>query len=1011
MAETEDLSSEGSETLNCSSSATSQHQEQDQLDPNPPLLCSVQDLLANMSCLDDVPRNHTPLKESLAAKDSPDVIVELQDVVVDVSKPVRSAAILQSQSFRRDYKEYDYNPTHGQFRTSANYENYPANSHAMAGDLYSGRNDDVISEDSGKGSTSATPEAPYSFSKPPTPTSLERSVTREFDERLNFVHEVDVTENVSALEISSRSCLNESDISKGKWMMSHKDVESDYHCSPNNSSNQENRSDPSVIRTAYTDLELNAIPDHDFNTVGIPQMSPSSLYSSHNSSASTDIATTIESCRSSFHRPANSNVEFGVIKKLPSIQLTSPSQSVVAKTNHDYENVYSDNSHNSSNNSNEMTEKTENKYSSQNVSNSVISKAKQVLPLPLPPRTYIVRYPYVYVPKALISGPAPLNNSNHDYENIPCANIHRALLGMRHWKPYTDIESSSHDFSTFKEKSKINSTASYSMESENNSLKLPRPRPLSLVDDGESIISRSLPDLSNLVLETCVEVPEEGNDIINDNRAISKPDSDLPNNNRLLEMLNSLRSNRPARSTSVDDLSNYETIWVGEIESESGKLTQDSTEGTTEHSSLITTIGDVRKRGSLCNLYYSTMSDLSSRYYSDALRKSIAMNSSKASALFDRKPEKIIEEPAPEYQGSSHEANEIPETCGRLTDSQKNLRNIDLKLNPSELGQRQSEIASQDKENNLRTPCKTGTTDRTRRKFSMIKDKFETPIWTPLKSPLKFQSPAKALQVGMKVFNRPRVHTITPDGQPKESSSRKLTSPFKSKPKDTTPTIKVKMTENIEIKMTQRDSRNNEQILIKNTPFKEPHPLPSTIKAVQKTPKTSTPDNQRTRSASSDPSAPKHSTPEGSERHIPQISVISGLSSVVESPELSRISSIYGAIPPRRYLSTGSLNQKRIPFSDNIRPDKIVCKQPTMSALQEVDDGLDISTARVLAVNRNLYPFVQNPVTGNIARYGALGNYAHCKENVLLPPYLAYGGMSSQCSTLSPNSKIFDRKI
>ena len=1047
----------------CSSSDN--HESSIPIEKQTGLMCSVQDLLANMSCLDENLRDETyndgqttvleipktnvndeifrdirggsgsSCESGMGSVTTDGGLINLQDVVVDCSKNVRSANVLQPSLYSREYVEYGYSVgrtsiTNGNTCSDGNYENYPLrNSNGPVKPSYFSLHRNIPSN------TNVL-----------SPSSLERSVTREFDERLHGLHEADATQNVSSLDNSPSTSLCDSPLPNEDYDIHSRGAKRlDSESYLNRASDCFNILPSSTnLRMGESESHLMEVTDRDLNMIGLPQVSPSSLSMSQNNTLTTDRKTTTEEAQVSFHRPAMSNVEYGIIKKLPSIRRKS---STSIKTIN-YENIYESCAVSYRNEKSSDSDclgklKSADKFKTDG---SILKNVKQSSPpLPLPPRTYILRYPYNYLPRNLLKPNISSNelsfSSNHDYENLPPINVNRAMLGVRHWKTYLDIEDRMHDFSTFKEKSKIDSTTMSSLNTDYSILKnISRTKRMSIVEDGDSVLSRSLPDLTNLVLEACIEVPAE--DVENVNHDDSEK---LPDNSRLLSVLSSLRMNKFMRSNSVDDLSNYETIWVGGIadpeELPYPRRSEDSSNGCdgqlSEHSSLIRTIEDIKTKGSLCNLYYSTMSDLSRQFYSETLRRNISDGSLPSQRSLSEHSRCKNSTSNPLYK----KLEGITECNEQLLNEQK-LRN---EIRSAYEAESKKSIIEEDRNENiaenihsnkekysnshLQTPTKMNDVNGliNKRKFSALRNRLDGPLWAPLKSPIKFRSPAKAIQAGIKVFTRPRVHIITPDSDVDENIGIKLTSPFKSKYnlKKTSPAVIEDMTQSVEIRIRQKNENGTEQITVKRTPMK---PLRSTVvstlKNIQKTPKTSTPDNARHKisletsennRSESMSKAPKHSTPEAIDRNLPQISHISGLSSVMESPELSRISSSCGAT---KQFTT---SVRRVPLSENIRPDR-ASRLPSMSAIREYENNhLDPTSARLNTVSKNIYSSILNAQNRNFDGfqpprmrsevYETLKTAEKYKENVFIAPQSIPYNISSHRSTLSPNSKIFQRKL
>ena len=984
--------------------------------------------------------------ETRQSYDAASGIVHLQDVVVDCSNNIRHANVLNSlphnvycTSTQQCNCQFSSENQCLNFCTDANYENYPVEIHSRDTNEQSALQPGCLS-----------------------PSSLERSVTREFDERLNGMHEVDVTQNVSDLQNSPRNSSGEkSSLSVNTEMELNNSTSYSNRCNFSQRSNSELRSiiaesdrSTSILRAVDKEVELTAVTDNDLKIIGISPTSPSSIYSSENNTSSSN-NTTIEVSRTSFHRPAMTNVGIGVVKKIPSIRRKRKSDIVVqAKTSNDYENVYNVDENEYSSALREISEPTK-ELGNTNISRLTGSETTSPsLPLPLPPRTYILRYPYSVIPKTLgipIVDNSRSMNSSHDYENLPPINVHRAMLGVRHWKNYLDIESRVHDNSTQKDKSKIDSTTMSSINSEFSIVKTTsKSRPMSIAEDGESILARSLPDLSNLVLEACIEVPEEGEKLETASEAqASSTANALPDNTRILTVLEGLRSKKPARSNSVDNLSNYETLWVGDVDGNYAPLSEVSsiitnTQHSSEHSTLIHTIGDVKKKGSLCNLYYSTMSDLSRRFYNETLRiqpPGHQMNGNFTGEMNVKstsgKGDKIILQKITESEEGSHKGDNMCADATLVDVIQPQcIKTVEEPVSGERPGEELPKASNQVCGSTLAcTPnVKEETVAKTRRKFSVIRDKFDGSRWTPLKSPLK--SPAKALQAGIKVFNKPKVHIITQSKDSKGSTGRKFISPFRSRCfNNNAPSINANIMDNIEVKIKRKDDGTEERFTVTRTPLKPVSTTPSSVRTIMKTPKTSTPDNHKSKSDSCNPSstvtnnesgvAPKHSTPEGAEKHLPQVSVISGLSSVVESPELSRISSMYGV--PRHIISNSNLVPRRIPLSENVRPDLVRTSGGRVVSngidRNDEDSSINQSSIRRNVVYRNMYSPLDDPRLMYKASQGSpylnsetckmMQNLEKYKENLILCPSIpiSYGIGTSQRSTLSPNSKIFNRKI
>ncbi|CAL4226239.1 unnamed protein product, partial [Meganyctiphanes norvegica] len=556
--------------------------------------------------------------------------------------------------------------------------------------------------------------------------------------------------------------------------------------------------------------------------------------------------------------------------------------------------------------------------------------------VPLPPKLVIPT-------AANILGNQKMNESQsthssiHDYENIVPINVFRGNLGVRHWKTYSDIEDKEHhhDFSTHKDRLKLlESSVLSSIYSDYSTLKiLSRPGSLALVEDGESVLSRSLPDLSTLRLDTCIEEPEE-----EEAEEKSCDNGGVKDDERLMAMLEQLRASQPIKkSNSVDDIPNYETIWVGDVEK---TLTEDNingNEGEKESSdessrwyslnskcSLVATIGDVREKESLCNLYYSRMSDLSFRYYSERMKRNSSVGSltPKSSIADSSKLEMSRAISVPDNKKLKEVSQLIEEEMKLEEEELKDKKNTDEKLMELPVSHIQLDTPFKVRSITVETeatPAREGA--RPRRKFSILRERFERPHWTPLRSPLKGRSnlgrrnsfqdrTTKALQAGIRVFKRERVHVITPKKGGDEvlvNYTPRVRSPFKSKVAiPSTPTIQL----NIQPKSAELKKAEVEQS--RPTIHRTPNlTTPAERLLLKDTPKTSTPDAQSTTpkaesfilSKKDELVGPKTSTPEGG-KHLPQMSILSGVSSVIVSPN-----------------STANLSgtSQRIPFSENFQ--------------------------------------------------------------------------------------------
>ncbi|KAK8380593.1 hypothetical protein O3P69_016883 [Scylla paramamosain] len=428
--------------------------------------------------------------------------------------------------------------------------------------------------------------APVIEATPLSPGSFERTVTRELDFRLStseFQHE----EKNSSLDEPNRNKSNTSSLrrkSDGPASYSSPNcvgLPLQNKCSSHTSlnsfrKNESHRNSASILRTSVrrkgftsseTDIRLTSLPHITTSTINITSKSH------HTGNDTCD-----ETAPPPPHVP---NVELAVIDRMHIIE--TESSGVSSDSHSDYENIY---------------------------------EGKDDPRKTLPPK------PANLVVPTLDDTQTTQSSVPHDYENICAININREL-GVRHWKTYSDIEDRVHDYSTYKERLRLlDSTLASSYCSEANStLRAHLRRSLSAPDDCESVLSRSLPDLSALRLETCLEETEPEEEIC------ASPNT-KENENRLMEVLDRLRATRPLnKSNSVDYIPNYETIWVGDVEKPEKDESSSLAASCTSRSSLVVTIGDVREKESLCNLYYSTMSDLSFRYYSERMRRNCSAGS------------------------------------------------------------------------------------------------------------------------------------------------------------------------------------------------------------------------------------------------------------------------------------------------------------------------------------------------------------------------------------------------
>lgn len=645
----------------------------------------------------------------------------------------------------------------------------------------------------------------------------------------------------------------------------------------------------------------------------------------------------------------------------------------------------------------------------------------------------------------------------HDYENICAININREMWGVRHWKTYSDIEDRVHDYSTYKERLKmLDSTLASSYCSEvNSTLKaLYLRKSISAPDDCESVLSRSLPDLSTLRLETCLEEtepePEE--------QCASPTTKD---DNRLMEALDRLRAARPLnKSSSVDQIPNYETIWVGDVEKPEQDRSSSLAASSTSRSSLVVTIGDVREKESLCNLYYSTMSDLSFRYYSERMRRncSATSTSSRSTSHHSTSREMMRAISVPDNK-TLLEVSELIEEQKRMEKGEGQIAEQRQALGAAALST--PHVYSQT------TPLRVtqSAQPQPRRKFSMLREKFEHPNWTPLKSPLRRRQSAqrrnslqdrtaRALQAGMKVFRRPRVHVITPKKEEGKDTPR-LKSPFKAKTvTPTSTTIRVKGNTPTEVRVTIKGSEEVSKAAQRTPQIN----TPTNHRLTKGTPKTSTPDETKPLprtgpAAVVDPKVkkinegPKTSTPEGN-KALPQMSILSAVSSVVPSPDstqvrvplseniyLNRISSKTLAMQVNKESESTqksakpgntftNLQVKKSPTGDE-NSQKRLTIVPSASGTKITQSHLDLRTQHTSPLGAHRYPGGQAMFSGalglprfdlepqativSVTGVSDAAHGQHISHIVLSSPQSPKINM--QKSTLSPTSKIFSRRI
>ncbi|XP_064104747.1 uncharacterized protein LOC135214407 [Macrobrachium nipponense] len=765
----------------------------------------------------------------------------------------------------------------------------------------------------------------------------------------------------------------------------------------------------SILRTSIRKNNRATVSDSDMKLNSLPHLTTSTVDVTSRSYQE-PVLDTMEN--SSAVKPPN--VELAVIDKMHIIEVESSGLS--SENQSDYENVY------------------ENQ-----------SDTKRDLP-PKPPNLLVDNLDETRTTHSSIP---------HDYENICAVNINRAMWGVRHWKTYSDIEDRIHDNSTVKERLKLlDSTLASSQCSDYSILKIAQGRrSISMMEDSDSVLSRSLPDLSAVRLETCFEDPEEEVE----EKVCAEDD------NRLMSMLNQLRANRPFnKSNSVDDIPNYETIWVGDIEKPENSDASSQMNSLNSKSSLVVTIGDVRAKESLCNLYYSTMSDLSFRYYSERMRNNCS-GLSHASRRSNRESTKEM------VRAISVPDSKTLLEVSEMIEEQKQLEQEKVTVEGEVRPENQDRLFVQATD----TPLGTGEQSRPRRKFSMLRERFESP-WTPKKSPMKqgqlaqrrnsFQDrTAKALQAGMKVFRRPRVHVITPKKGDDKDTPR-LKSPFRSK--NTTPTppaIKINCDHHVDSKI---DKKTDEAVKLPS------HVTPQRRgmvdhKLTKSTPKTSTPDNTKqsakktpinaldTNKAKALKDGPKTSTPEGNKQV--QMSILSSVSSVVPSP-------------PEGLQKLEVLDQRRLPLSENLHfesTSKSSCsqgvqestsngavpKRPMCGTLMPAKSAVNLRVSRVVTEEnvQNIAGVISNSgmqasqsllslqalktssqsqamftgflglpqvqretkstinIVESICSPTRHGNVTVSRSIILSSPQSPKFNM--QKSTLSPNSKIFSRRI
>lgn len=392
---------------------------------------------------------------------------------------------------------------------------------------------------------------------------------------------------------------------------------------------------------------------------------------------------------------------------------------------------------------------------------------------------------------------------SHDYENCPAINVYRANTGVRHWKPYFNIADKIHDYSTFKERSFIqDSTLSSNLYANTLILSDLSPRPLSMAEKANSNYSVSLPDLttveSTLELERIANFPEE------------TPFQD---------------DNKPTERTHFVNGTNYEAIWYDGDEAESPRFTNEK---------------DANAKESMCNLYYSRLSQLSSHY---RIKRNSSLNS-----LAYKDPVNNF------YLSNPQFVLEIKN--GSEADAPSNTEKMSTPNNK----------------------CKIFDSKRTE-KSPLMK-------LVSLSQNSLHEHTLRALQAGRRVFYRPRVHVITPKkGTLIESHKAKTI----NEPRlEIDPQV---------LKKRGHLSPKNKLILSEASALIHGRESASTCKvalgfateAVHCEKDDGNENHLPGKDEDGEKEGPQHSTPEGNRHHLPQMSILSTISSVASPEEMRKL--------------------------------------------------------------------------------------------------------------------------
>lgn len=400
------------------------------------------------------------------------------------------------------------------------------------------------------------------------------------------------------------------------------------------------------------------------------------------------------------------------------------------------------------------------------------------------------------------------SSGSHDYENIPAINVYRANTGVRHWKTYLDIEDRIHDYSTFKERSEIEDSTFLSNIYANNLIltSVSNTRPFSLAEQAGSHYSISLPDLSNIAPAACIEVESVVNEEHQDN-------------------LDTNEEKNP---------SNYEAIWYDDLE---------RNENPEKDGSPQIIIGENGKiKDSLCNLYYSRISDLSSKYFIHSMKRNNSMSSVYPGTASEEQNRTYLSKPQLLYEVKTPDCatpvrNSVPAFNGKKFESKRTQKSPLMKL------------------------------------VTLSHNSFQ-------------EHTVKALQAGKRVFYRPRIHVITPK---KENEKVKRRISLKSSSKDEDFINHIKIDPNILKRRTQLSPKDKLILSEASALIRKREAVVSVANPVTKmSPENLTLNHEIAQDGDTvikenGNGGPQHSTPEGN-RHLPQISILSTISSVT-SPE------------------------------------------------------------------------------------------------------------------------------